>query len=319
MAIDTETGDVTGAPGAREEPEELAAAWREFRAARETALARPHDWLSVAGLEWVGEEPARLGRVPGTWWEVDGVLHMRAASEDGLRLLGSGSGSGPGDGPSDDSVLLDGELTLVVEEGGAQPFALFGDRVRVDVLRRGGYYGLRLRDPAAPALRDFTGVPTWDYDPDWRLPVRLEPYPAPRVVVVGSAAPGLTQRASAVGEVVLVLRGVEHRLVATGRHGSWSVSFSDATSGTESAAWRAVAVEGDPDTGHGVLDLNRAVNYPYAFSDYGTCPAPVPGNALPIPVTAGERAPSGRTGVPPASGGPAALPGPQLLGGAVPD
>lgn len=315
MAIDgVIEGDV-------ETPDVLVAAWREFRADREAALARPHDWLSVVGLEWVRDDPARLGSLPGRWWEVDGVLHVQAGAEEGLTVLAAQAPTPPGDGeasPAED-FLLDGELTLLVEEGGAQPFATFGDQVRVDVLRRGGYYGLRLRDPAAPARRDFAGVPIWDHDPVWRLPVRLEPYPEPRVVVVGSAAPGLTQRASAVGEVVLTWRGAEHRLVATGRHGSWSVSFSDATSGIESSAWRAAAVEGDPVSGHGVLDLNRAVNYPYAFSDYGTCPAPVPGNTLPFPVTAGEKAPSGRSGVPPASGGSSALPGPQRLGGAVPD
>ena len=39
------------------------------------------------------------------------------------------------------------------------------------------------------------------------------------------------------------------------------------------------------------LDLNRAVNLPYAFSDFGTCPAPVEGNHVPFAVTAGERRP----------------------------
>uniref|UniRef100_UPI0028B0B5EE DUF1684 domain-containing protein n=1 Tax=Miniimonas arenae TaxID=676201 RepID=UPI0028B0B5EE len=155
--------------------------------------------------------------------------------------------------------------------------------------------------------------------PAWRLTARLEPYAAPRPVVVGAAAPGLTQRASAVGEVVLERDGEEVRLVATGSPSSWSVAFTDATSGVTSSAWRAVAVLGDPADGEGEVDLNRAVNFPYAFSDFGTCPRPIEGNALPLAVEAGERSPSGRTGVPPTEGGPTALPGPQLLGGAVQD
>ena len=80
-----------------------------------------------------------------------------------------------------------------------------------------------------------------------------------------------------------------------------------------------MGVEGDPASGVGVLDLNRAVSYPYAFSDFGTCPAPVDGNVLPFPVAAGEKAPAGRSGVPPTAGGPTALPGPPPLGGSVPD
>jgi hypothetical protein len=39
------------------------------------------------------------------------------------------------------------------------------------------------------------------------------------------------------------------------------------------------------------IDFNRAINFPYAFTDYGTCPAPPAGNTLPVAVTAGELAP----------------------------
>jgi len=291
-------------------PVDLAHEWSEFRREREDALRRPYDWLSVVGLEWVvGGSPTAVDDLPGRWWVSDGVLHVAATAAEGLVLLDA-------DGAAADP--LDGEVTREVDEAGATAFALVGD-LRIEVLRRGGYYALRLRDPQAPARTGFQGVPTWEFDGAWRVPVALEPYDEPRTVVVGAAAPGLTQRASAVGEVVLVRDGVEHRLVATGRGDAWSVSFRDATSGVTSSAWRTVGVEGDVASGAGVLDLNRAVSYPYAFSDFGTCPAPIDGNVLPFEVTAGERAPAGRTGVPPTAGGPTALPGPQLLGGSVPD
>lgn len=311
--------------------------WLAFRARREADLARPHDWLSVVGFVWLGDEPAAVPGVPGSWWVADGEAHVAARTADGLRLLGSSdAASGAADAASLGRAtgVLDGEASVAVGEAGAVPFAAFrsgaGDaaddaasddddetEVRIEVLRRGGYYALRLRDPQAPARTSFDGVPTWDYDPAWRLTARLEPYAAPRSVVVGAAAPGLTQRANAVGEVVLERDGEEVRLVATGSPSSWSVAFTDATSGVTSSAWRAVAVLGDPADGEGEVDLNRTVNFPYAFTDFGTCPRPIEGNALPWAVEAGERSPSGRTGVPPTEGGPTALPGPQLLGGAV--
>ncbi|TGO06742.1 DUF1684 domain-containing protein [Serinibacter arcticus] len=296
--------------GERPTTEDLAGEWREFRREREDALRRPYDWLSVVGLAWVvADVPTAVADLPGRWWVSGGVLHVAAAAAEGLVLL-------DGDGGATDA--LDGEVTREVAEAGATAFALVGD-LRIEVLRRGGYYALRLRDPQAPARTGFAGVPTWAFDDAWRVPVRLEPYDEPRTVVVDAAAPGLTQRATAVGEVVLVRDGVEHRLVATGRRHAWSVSFRDATSGVTSSAWRTVGIDGDPASGTGVLDLNRAVSYPYAFSDHGTCPAPIDGNALPFDVTAGEKAPAGRTGVPPIAGGSTALPGPQLLGGSVPD
>jgi uncharacterized protein (DUF1684 family) len=40
-----------------------------------------------------------------------------------------------------------------------------------------------------------------------------------------------------------------------------------------------------------VLDFNRAVNLPCAFTDFATCPLPPAGNHLPFEVTAGELIP----------------------------
>ena len=50
------------------------------------------------------------------------------------------------------------------------------------------------------------------------------------------------------------------------------------------------------ETGSLVVDFNRTVNLPFSFTEFGTCPAPVPGNTSPVPVTAGEKAPIRVTG-----------------------
>jgi uncharacterized protein (DUF1684 family) len=71
-----------------------------------------------------------------------------------------------------------------------------------------------------------------------------------------------------------------------------SLSFHDATNGSETAPWRTVTtgvVEAD---GSVLIDFNRAINLPFAFTAFGTCPAPVTGNQLGLPVTAGEKRPS---------------------------
>ena len=275
--------------------------WTAFRASREDGLRQPHDWLSVSGFLWVSEEPAQLAPVPGTWWVSGDAVHVRASAADGLEILAA-------DGTA---TVLDGETSLSLGEAVGQRLARFGDDVLVEALLRGGYYALRLRDPQAPARTSFDGVPTFDYDPSWRIPVRFEPYEAVRKVTVNAAAPGLTQVAATVGEIVFERDGVEHRLVATSRGEGWAASFSDETSGVETSAWRSVPIEGDATSGEGIVDFNYATNYPYAFSDFGTCPAPVKANQLALAVRAGELAPAGRTGVPPTSGGPTALPGPQ--------
>ena len=38
-----------------------------------------------------------------------------------------------------------------------------------------------------------------------------------------------------------------------------------------------------------ILDFNRAINYPSAFTPYGTCPMPVKNNSLDYRIEAGEK------------------------------
>ena len=291
-----------------------AAAWAAWHAEREDGLRPPHGWLSLVAYHWLPSAPAALPGVPGLWW----------ADADGAHHRGD-----PGAG--DHGVVRTAEdrpvTTVVVAEGGSSVAGTYlltgpvgpsggagagpatapdlerhGTRaVAVEVVRRTGRYAVRLRDPLAPARLAFDGVPTFPYDPAWVLDAVVRWYDAPRPVVVGAARPGLVHHATTVGEVDLAVErdGVEHRatLVLTGTAGgAVTLLFSDEAQHLPAAVapWRVLGLDADvaPGTeGRVRLDLNRAVNLPYAFSDFGTCPAPVPGNHVPFAVTAGERAP----------------------------
>jgi uncharacterized protein (DUF1684 family) len=87
--------------------------------------------------------------------------------------------------------------------------------------------------------------------------------------------------------------GTEHTLTAfNGRSGGLSILFTDATSGvTTYPANRSLAVADPAADGTVLLDFNRAVNLPCAFTDFATCPLPPEGNNLPFPVEAGELLP----------------------------
>jgi len=103
----------------------------------------------------------------------------------------------------------------------------------------------------------------------------------------------------------VVRDGQTATLAVTGQQaGTGTVLFSDTTQDT--AEWRVVSLPPVDEAagGHAAadraagslpttvrLDLNRAINFPAAFSDYGTCPRPVDSNHLSFPVTAGEKAP----------------------------
>ena len=67
-----------------------------------------------------------------------------------------------------------------------------------------------------------------------------------------------------------------------------SIEFHDPTNGTETPAWRQVKID-DPDDGLVTIDLNETILMWFAVTGHATCPAPVEGNTISVPVRAGER------------------------------
>ena len=68
--------------------------------------------------------------------------------------------------------------------------------------------------------------------------------------------------------------------------------FRDATSGvTTYGALRQLEVAWPDEDDRVVIDFNRALNMPCAYTDFATCPLPPAENRLPIAITAGEKIP----------------------------
>ena len=114
----------------------------------------------------------------------------------------------------------------------------------------------------------------------------------PRATEVRTARPDLTQRVVLAGTLTVVIDGIEHRLAA-GRSadGSLTLAFHDATNTVTTAPWRSLSIPAPEPDGSVWVDFNRTTNLPFSFTRYGTCPAPVRANVLPLAVTAGEQAP----------------------------
>ncbi|WP_193107194.1 DUF1684 domain-containing protein [Brachybacterium sp. FME24] len=255
--------------------DDATAAWQRFRRRRDETLAAPHGILAQVGLHWVAPDagPQRFDEVPGQW---ENTADRLTGTWDGsaLTLLASA--------PEVSVSEADGRRQATVTSVSDVRLASYGDDVQIDVIRRGGRLGLRLLDPSSPRLAAFDGVPTYPYDPalvltgTWRR--------EPSTIVVGSAMPWLEQELPSPGVATLEIAGASVDLVLTGDS---SILFTDETSGSASADWRQVAARLDGDQVH--VDLNDALNFPSAFSAWGTCPRPPAGNHLPLAVRAGER------------------------------
>ncbi|GAA2167198.1 hypothetical protein FHX52_1223 [Humibacillus xanthopallidus] len=250
--------------------------WLAWRSSREADLAQEHGWLSLTGFAWLTDGPASVADLPGTWWADDDGAHVAANPEDRLVV---------------DDEPVAGSVAADVAEGASLLWVRHDERV-VELLRRGGRLAVRVRDPRATTLRDFTGVPTFKHDPAWVRPGRFVPASAPRVVDVRTARADLVQQARLVGAVDVDIAGERHRLDAVSHGEGLGLLFHDTTNGVSTARWRTVTTTAPDADGNVVVDFNRTVNLPFAFTDHGTCPAPPAHNRLDLAVTAGERAPA---------------------------
>jgi uncharacterized protein (DUF1684 family) len=253
---------------------EAPADFQMFRAEREAELTEPYGWLTLRGFHWLPTEPAPMPGLPGRWW-ADGSharAYLEVAAVEGLTRSGA---------------PVDGTSTLDVAEYGRVPWVDHGE-VQVELLRRGGRLAIRLRAATSPERDGFTAVPTFAYDPAWRVTGRFTPYAEQREVVVDTIRPDLQQIVRPLGEVTFDSGGAPQRLLVTkGKYG-WGVEFRDPTNGDLTEQWRQLHFAAPAPDGEVVLDFNRALNMWFAFTDHATCPAPIEGNVVTVPVLAGE-------------------------------
>ncbi|WP_309107600.1 DUF1684 domain-containing protein [Arthrobacter sp.] len=277
-------------------PDAQVERWQRFRKSRNTALASEHGWLTLTSFQWLENRPARVDLVPGLW-STDGTgsakgatAFLTAAAKDGLTLVETGE---PVDGTISAS-LANEESLMWVQFGGGD-----GKQVIVELVRRAHKYAIRTRDSRSPVFTEFDGVPTFDYDPGWVIQGRFESYPEPVDVPIATANPLVDGVHRSVGEVVFRAPGIPHEIrlhAEEEKLGALTVTFHDETNGMSTDEWRKVFIPRPRPDGSVVIDFNRAINYPSAFTPYGTCPMPVKGNSIDVEVTAGEKLPAGSLG-----------------------
>lgn len=262
------------------------ARWERFRSGRNSALASDHGWLTLTSFQWLEGKPSPVDLAPGLW-STDGTTATLTATEaDSLTFVASGE---PAVGTFN-ATLQDEESVMWVQYGGPE-----GNQVVVELAMRANKYAIRTRDNGSPVYTGFNGVPTFAYDPQWVLTGKFEAYESPVDVPIGTANPLVDGVHRSVGEVVFRAPGVPHdiRLHAEEEKlGALNVTFHDETNGDTTDEWRKVFIPKPRPDGSVVIDFNRAINYPSAFTPYGTCPMPVRGNSIDVRVEAGEKLPA---------------------------
>lgn len=276
-----------------ESPREAEERWYAWRKDRKDGLSAKHGWLSLVDFEWIGTEPQRLRGFPGTWWVDGDTLHAEIDDDASVTSLNTGEPQA-------------GRFEWTFVEDDSDLDLLHGSRLG-EVARRDGKYVVRLRDANAPLLQIFDGVPVFDYDTRF---VRagsvtlIEPREVPRETFRADVSATATLVATLElgprpGERVDGVFGKPVTLLLEGdTTGEFVLTFFDATNGSETADWRFLTFPSPfsedaavGDSADVVVDFNFAMNFPAAFTDFGTCPKALPENVIPWRVEAGEKRP----------------------------
>ena len=260
-------------------PTAFADEWHAWHRRHETRRTDPHGFFGIVSITWLTDEPVSIDGLPGRWstGETTGPVIELA----------------PGESLGLDGTDRTGRIELGPLHERAGITLVHGD-VHIEVARRGGRDIVRPRDPASPFLTAYSGTPAYDPDPAWSIPARFVRYDDAEPVTVGAAVPNIHHVYDAPGSLEFEHDGRAYRLVAFPGHtdDTFFVLIRDATSGvTTYAANRSIAVPVPDAEGRTVIDFNRAVNLPCAYTDYATCPLPPDENVLPFAVEAGEKTP----------------------------
>ncbi|GJM22654.1 MAG: hypothetical protein DHS20C15_25690 [Planctomycetota bacterium] len=313
---------VAPSPTAEQAHEAEVEAWH---VERERKLASPTGYLALVGLTWIGEGRHTVGSHPDS----DIQLPVGRAPErlgeivvrgEQLRFVAAEGQSVTVDGERVTELALradthaDGRTTLEVHaprgKGGADsdPSRASTDPSRAEgasdsaadiafwMVRRGPRLGVRVRDAQSALRREYAGTARFPVDMSWRVRARFVPFAVPRMVSIPSVH-GVSSQELLAGELQFELHGRTHSLLPLPESdGSYWLIFSDATSGDESySGGRFLVTEVADADGSTWIDFNRSYNPPCAYSSVTTCPLPPEGNALSVPVRAGERAPASAT------------------------
>jgi uncharacterized protein (DUF1684 family) len=243
---------------------------------RRAALTAPNGWLNIIGR----------------WWLTDGTVSIGSGAENDLVLTA---------GPAKLGTLTqdaEGVVTFAPADGGESirlapnkkaPPSFERDGLLVEITTLNGENAVRVRDTisAAPAaLEPLTYFPA---DPSWRITARWVPYESPRGVTVGTTK-DIDTEVEVTHKAVFEKDGRTIELIAThGTPQSPQFVIRDLTSRdtTYPASRFVYGEEVTADTI--VLDFNKAINPPCAFTEFAVCPLPPTENVLPIRIEAGEK------------------------------
>ncbi|MGK0721715.1 DUF1684 domain-containing protein [Leucobacter sp. W1478] len=257
---------------------EFEAAHARWHAEVERSRTSPYGPLSVTALHWLSAEPQVFQGVPGKW----------SAGSNGLVTVHLEAS----DRVTQGEKILDGAVQIGPLAGIDSTTLVWGEQ-QLELAARSGRIVLRPRDPQSKDRVEYAGTYTFPPKEQWVVTARFVPAPREAVQVDSAAGPEAKQHYDSPGSAEFEVEGTPVALTLFGEPNSPSLRaiFADAT-GVDltfpAARFVGVTQTGDDTL---VIDFNRSVNPPCAYSESATCPFPPPENRLAVRIEAGELRP----------------------------
>lgn len=257
----------------------------QWRRDREAELKKPGGWLDVAGLFWlrpgvstVGADPAsNLALPPGT-----------APARVGKFVFENGTVTfEPEAGVHEKINGNPAKRQVMKPDTDGAPDILSIRTLTMFVIRRGSKTGVRLKDSNNPARRSFSGLKYFPLSEKYRVRAKYKPYDPPKKVQITNVL-GETSEDVSPGSLEFDLDGKHFRMDPLLEGDELFIIFKDNTSGRETYPAGRFLYADVPKAREVILDFNKAINPPCAFTLYATCPLPPAQNRLSVRIEAGE-------------------------------
>jgi uncharacterized protein (DUF1684 family) len=245
-------------------------------------------WLNLAGLFWLKEgintfgsdksndlvfPEGKIAPRAGFFLVKNGVVQMNAMSD--VNFVNDGRVGKEGIIFHPDSIK-----NPILTQGALQWF----------VIKRDDQVAIRLRDLQSRGVEMFLGIERYEVDPALRVEATLEVSPTPKKISITNVLGQTTDQASP-GTLVFELEGQTYRLDALDDgNNELFIIFGDPTNENETYPSGRYLYAKIPDASNKtVIDFNKSINPPCAFTPFATCPLPPSQNVLPIAIKAGEK------------------------------
>ncbi|MBN9308872.1 DUF1684 domain-containing protein [Devosia sp.] len=250
-------------------PAELEA-WKERRMRN---LKAPNGWLNIIGRYWLEQGSVTVGSAADNDIVLAaGPAHVGTITEDE-----TGVTFAPADGGTPLRLQLNKQKPPQFDVGS----------LLLEVTTMNGENALRVRDKDSKGPAAFPGIEYFPIRPEWRIVADWVPFEQELTV---NTSHNIPTDVVATHKAVFTHDGKSYELIAT--HGTPEAPqfvIRDLTSRDSTyGACRFVYGEDVTETSI-VLDFNKAINPPCAFTEHAVCPLPPAQNVLPFRIEAGEK------------------------------